>query len=118
LSVGPVRCAVPSFPHPELVSQVSRLGRSLDALALSVFVVGAICFGTAHVGMRRLEQSGFVENRVVAWAMIREWTRWQRLSWLGLALVVMGVTIGVVSALVHAKQKRAAKAASVARVSM
>jgi heme/copper-type cytochrome/quinol oxidase subunit 1 len=96
------------------VSAVSRFARSLDSLALLVFLVGAVCFGYAHLGMRRLQQSGFVENRVVAWAMIGEWNRWQRLSWIGLALVVIGVTVGVVSAIVHARQKRAA---SVARVS-
>jgi len=97
------------------LASVSRLGRSLDAVALLVFLAGAICFGLAHVGMRRLQQSGFVENRAVAWAMIGEWTRWQRLSWIGLTLVVTGITVGVVSAVVHARQKRAASVAQVSQ---
>jgi hypothetical protein len=96
-----------------LVSPVSRFARSLDSLALLVFLTGAVCFAYAHLGMRQLRDTAFVENRVVAWAMIGEWNRWQRLSWIGVALVVTGVTIGVLSAIVHARQKRA----SVARVS-
>ena len=96
-----------------LMASVSRFARSLDSFALLVFLAGAVCFGYAHVGMRQLQNSGFVENHVVAWAMIGEWTRWLRLSWLGLALVVTGVTIGVVSAIIHMREKRA----SVARVS-
>jgi hypothetical protein len=77
---------------------------------LALFLAGALCYGTAYAGLKRLHAAGFVPHGPgEPWVAVDEWLRWRRLSWIGLALVAAGVAVGVGSAITHIQQRRSTR---------
>lgn len=75
--------------------------------------MGAVCFGMAFLGMRRLREAGFVPRRPgEPFGAVYEWEQWQRLSWIGITIAVVGVAVAVGAAIVWNRQKRSLRAAT------
>jgi hypothetical protein len=78
----------------------------LDIVALALVLGGAICYGVAFAGLKRLHAAGFVPHGPGnPWVAVDEWIRWRRLSWIGLAIGVLGIAVGVTAAVVAARKK-------------
>ena len=100
---GPPRNLERTVAHP-----VSRLGRLLDLAGLALLLVGAICFGYAHAGMRGLQAAGFVPRKAgEPFGAVVQWEQWRRLAHVGVLAVIVGVAVGVAAAIVHIRQRRA-----------
>lgn len=95
--------------------RVNRADRVRDWLALGLVLAGALLYGAAQNGMGTLardrtpttaEQSARGE-----WKMVR-WNRFYRMSRAGVALVVAGGAVAVVSFAIHARRRKGSSHAS------
>lgn len=81
---------------------VSRAHRLLDALSASLVIIGGVLFSFAFAGLARLHRLPGPEY--VHGMRIEQLSRYYRLSamsWAGLAMVVLGVMLGVYTWLQH-----------------
>ena len=107
--------ADPSRGGAVVSRRVSRADRIRDWLALGLVVAGALLYAAAQSGMGALardrtpttaEQSARGE-----WKMVR-WNRFYKMSRAGIALVVVGGAVAVLSFAVHAWRRKGSSNAS------
>jgi hypothetical protein len=85
---------------------VSRLGRQLDGVSLTLVAIGALLFAYAFVGMRELRDQrdvAFVRGETELYSALNRHRRLQRLSWLGMGLAVTGIGVGLSAAVYNRK---------------
>ena len=85
---------------------VGRLSRAIDLASLVLILGGAALYLRAYFGMeavRTTPESPFVRGTMEAFALMNQYLRLKRLSYVGLALVGIGLAVGL-SAAVHARK--------------
>ena len=85
---------------------VGRLSRAIDLASLALILVGAALYVRAYLGMeavRTTPETPFVRGTMEAFALFNQYLRLKRLSYVGLALVGVGLAVGL-SAAVHARK--------------
>ena len=89
--------------------RVHRADRIRDWIALGVVLLGAALYASANAGMEALARDRSPTTAAQAarneWKIVR-WNRYERLSRIGIALVVVGATVSVWSFARHAKRRR------------
>lgn len=78
----------------------------MDLASLALILGGAALYLRAYVGMEAVKNSRdvpFVRGAMEAYALTNQYLRLQRLSYLGLVLVGVGVAIGLSAAAHHHK---------------
>jgi hypothetical protein len=94
---------------------VHRTDRIRDWLALSLVIAGALLYGVSHFGMGSIARDRSPTTTEQAgrgdWKMVR-WNRFERMSRLGLGLVVAGASVAVLSFVTHARRRRESSHAS------
>lgn len=83
---------------------VGRLSRVIDLASLLLILLGSGLYIRAYLGMEAVRTSPYVEFEpgvTELYAQFNQYLRFQRLSYFGLALVGVGILIGL-SAAVHA----------------
>jgi hypothetical protein len=89
--------------------RVHRADRLRDWIALGAVLLGAALYAAANAGMGALARDRSPTTAAQAarneWKMVR-WNRYERLSRVGITLVVVGATVSVWSFARHAKRRR------------
>jgi hypothetical protein len=97
---------------------VSRALRLADLSGLLLVVGGAVCYGRAFLGMRQLQHAKPLPMPLppgsTIFAATAEFSAQARLAYVGLGLVAAGVMVGVGSAMLWRRGRRADEAAAVA----
>lgn len=92
-------------------TRVARLPRAtprLDAAALALIAVGAACFARGFAGLTRL-RDGYVPSSA-PWAATRQFGHDERLSFAGLAIIVVGLAVGVAATVLTRRRHAALRA--------
>jgi hypothetical protein len=87
---------------------ISRTSRLIDVASVGLIIVGATMFGRAYLGMERVRNSPdvpFARGTMEAYALTNQFLRFQRLSYVGIGLVGVGIAVGL-SAAAHARTIR------------
>lgn len=91
------------------VPRVHRADRIRDWLALGLVIAGALLYGTAHAGMGSIARDRTPTTAEQSargdWKMVR-WNRFERMSRAGVALVVVGAAVSVLSFMRHARRRK------------
>ncbi|MGH7677968.1 MAG: hypothetical protein ACRENU_05840 [Gemmatimonadaceae bacterium] len=82
------------------------MSRAIDLASLTLLVVGAALYLRAYFGMesvRTTPETPFVPGTMEAFALLNQFVRLKRLSYVGLSLVGLGLAVGL-SAALHARK--------------
>jgi hypothetical protein len=92
-------------------ARVHRADRVRDWVALSLVIVGALLYGTAHRGMGAVARDRTPTTAEASargdWKMVR-WNKYERMSRAGVLLVAAGAAVAVWSFARHAARRRGA----------
>jgi hypothetical protein len=90
--------------------RVHRADRIRDWMAVGLVIVGAIVYGAAHAGMGSLARDRTPTTTEQAargeWKMVR-WNRFDRLSRVGVGLVLAGAAVSILSFARHMARRKA-----------
>lgn len=92
-------------------NRAARLPRAtprLDAAALALIALGAACFARGFAGLTRL-RDGYVPSSA-PWAATQQFGRDERLSFAGLAIIVIGLAVGTVATVLTRRRHAALRA--------
>jgi hypothetical protein len=78
---------------------VSRRGRLLDVVGLTLLVAGLACYAYAYMGLRELESVQAAPG-TPAFAAVMRFDRMWKLSQLGIAVAAVGLVTAVIAAVV------------------
>jgi hypothetical protein len=87
---------------------VSRTSRLIDVASVGLIITGAAMFGRAYLGMESVRNSPeipFARGTMEAYALTNQFLRFQRLSYMGIGFIGVGVAVGL-SAAAHARTIR------------
>jgi multisubunit Na+/H+ antiporter MnhG subunit len=92
---------MPTTPAPKLPRATPRL----DAAALALMLLGALCFARGFAGLVRL-RDGYSPSTALG-AATQQFGRDERLSFLGLAVIVAGLLVGVAATVITRRRHAA-----------
>ena len=93
--------------HPA-TSRPPRATPRLDAGALALIVIGALCFARGFAGLARL-RDGYMPSRALRTA-VEQFGREELLSFAGLALIAAGLLLGVAATMITHRRQTAPSA--------
>ena len=88
---------------------VARRSRLIDLASLLLILGGFVLYVRAYLGMERIRTSGdipFVRGTMEVYELTNRYVRLQRLSYLALGLVGVGIAVGLSAAAHHHKIRR------------
>ena len=94
---------------PRSTPKPARATPRLDAAALALLAVGTLCFARGFAGLTRL-RDGYVPS-TAPWAATQQFSRDERLSFAGLAIIAVGIVLGVVATVITHRRHAALRLA-------